>query len=316
MIYSCKNLLADNSNFWLGLLLVFLNPWTQPLIAQASHFLELPGVTLHYRDLGEGLPVLLINGGPGMSSEGFLMMAGNLAENNRVILFDQRGTGLSELDVVNDSTVTMDRMVADIEALRRHLGINRWVVMGHSFGGILAYYYASKYPDRLLGMIQSSSGGMDLELLATLDIPGGLTPVEQDSLRYYNRRIQRGDTTHATRLKRGEFLAPAYVYHREHIPVVAERLTQGNRTINRLVWQDLRRMGYDVKSQMRMLACPVLILHGRQDIVSPELAGKAHRILQDSRLVILEESKHYGWLDNPGGYFAAIEEFLGMLRDR
>ena len=311
-----KLLFADNTGIWLGLLLILMDPWSGPLNAQAGHSLELPGVTLHYRDLGSGLPLLVINGGPGMSSEGFLPLAGKLAKNNRVILFDQRGTGLSELDVVNDSSVTMDLMVADIEALRRHLGINRWVVMGHSFGGILAYYYASKHPGRLLGMIQSSSGGMDLELLATLDITGGLPPVEQDSLRYYNRRIQRGDTSYATRLKRGKFLAPAYVYHREHIPVVAERLTQGNRTINRLVWQDLRRMGYDVKSPMHKLVCPVLILHGQQDIVSPELARKAHRILPDSRLVILEESKHYGWLDNPGVYFAAIDEFLGMLGGR
>lgn len=307
--------LAGKPWLWPGLL-VLLCLWATPVIAQAGNFLELPGATLHYRDFGKGLPILVINGGPGMSSEGFIPLAWKLAENNRVILYDQRGTGMSELEVVNDSTVTMDLMVSDIEALRRHLGIDRWVVMGHSFGGILAYYYGSQHPGKLQGMIQSSSGGMDLALLGTLNIPGSLTQTERDSLGYYNRRIRRGDTAYATRLKRGEFLAPAYVYHREHIPVVAERLTQGNSAINRLVWQDLRRMGYDVKARMGKLACPVLILHGREDIVSPELAERAHRILPNSRLVVLEESKHYGWLDNPDKYFEAIEGFLGMLEDR
>lgn len=269
---------------------------------------------ISYTTYGSGVPLLIINGGPGMSSEGFVPLARKLAENNRSILYDQRGTGASRLNVVNASTITLDLMVRDIESLREHLGIENWIVMGHSFGGMLAYYYASKHPGRVLGMIQSSSGGMDLSLLRTLNVTNGLTQTERDSLAYYTARLRNGDQSYKTRLKRGLFLAPAYVYNRKHIPAIAERLTQGNSEINRLVWSDMQRSGFDTKESLKHFGKPVLIIHGRQDIVGTDLAETAHSILPSSRLVLLDRCRHYGWLDRPVAYFREVNDFLRQFQ--
>lgn len=278
--------------------------------AQTSEIIKVDYGTLHYQTYGSGIPLLIINGGPGMSSEGFIPLARRLAENHRTIIYDQRGTGKSTVDAVDGSTITMDLMVEDIEALRMHLGYDEWIVMGHSFGGILAYYYAAKHPERVSGMIQSSSGGVDLALLDDFDITAGLTENQADSLAFYAAKVRNGDDSYQTLLKRGQFLAPAYIYNKEHVPVVAERLTQVNSPINGLVWQNLRDIQYDTKQALQSFAKPVLILHGAQDVIGTDIAQTAHEVLPNSRLIILERCRHYGWLDRPKTYFAEIEAFL------
>lgn len=57
----------------------------------------------------------------------------------------------------------MDLMVEDMENLRRHLNIEKWTILGHSFGGIMATYYATKYPERIEKLILSSSGGINMD---------------------------------------------------------------------------------------------------------------------------------------------------------
>ncbi|MCY2687326.1 alpha/beta fold hydrolase [Salinimicrobium sp. TH3] len=281
--------------------------------AQESQFMEADGNLLHYRIFGTGSPLLIINGGPGMSSEGFIPLAKELSANNKVILYDQRGTGHSKMAKIDASSMNIDLLVNDLELLRKHLELEEWIILGHSFGGMLAYAYAAKFPERVKAMIQSSSGGMDLTLFSQFDITAALTATERDSLRFYSEKIASGDTTRATQLKRAEFLAHAYVYNKKHIPVIAKRLTQGNRTINSLLWNDMRQRNFDAKSGLQNFQKPVLILHGENDVVNPELSHQAHQLLPGSRLVLLPNTGHYGWLDAKELYFSAISKFLSGL---
>ncbi len=105
-------------------------------------------------------------------------------------------------------------------------------------------------------------------------------------------------------------MAKAYVFNEEFIPVVAQRLTQGNTHLNGLVWTDLRRIDYDVKNKLKSFNAPVLILHGADDIVDLKLAKEANNIYPNSKLVIIEKSRHYGWLDQKELYLKHISEFL------
>jgi proline iminopeptidase len=281
--------------------------------AQKNHRIETIYGSIHFQEFGNGIPILIINGGPGMSSEGFIPLAKKLSKSNKTILFDQRGTGLSTLIKIDSSTVTMDLLVDDMEVLRKHLGIDKWILFGHSFGGILAYNYTSKHPHRVLAMIQSSSAGMDTSFLSSLNITKSLTPVERDSLQYYTRKIRSGDTTYSAQLKSATYLAPAYVYNRTHIPAVAKRLTQGNSRINDLVWKNLREINYDVKPQLASFKMPVLIIHGKEGFLGLNIPQRAQKLLSNSKLIVLEKTKHYGWLDNPEKFFGAIIEFVNEL---
>ena len=75
-----------------------------------------------------------------------------------MILFDQRATGRSRFATVDESTVTLDLMVDDLEALRASLGFEKIAIFGHSFGGMYAMAYAAKYPARVEWLALSCSG--------------------------------------------------------------------------------------------------------------------------------------------------------------
>lgn len=280
--------------------------------SQEEGYLQTKGGVIFYRSFGKGIPMLIINGGPGMNSEGFTQLAIQLSKNNRTILFDQRGTGRSKFDVIDPSTITVKLMAEDIENLRKKLGIDKWIILGHSFGGMMASYYATLYPERIEKMILSSSGGIDLELQSYVgaNLRSKLTTQQQDSLDLYNNKISRGDTSFKTRLQRAGVLAYAYVYNKINVPTISERLTQTNNRINGLVWQNLQKIHFDCAPKLSGLSIPVLIIQGKQDIVEEKTAAKAHRVLKNSTVVLLDKCVHYGWLDKKEEYFSAIDKFL------
>lgn len=265
----------------------------------------------YYKTFGKGEPLLIINGGPGMNSNGFEDMAKTLAENQETIIYDQRGTGKSKLQDLNSKTISMKIMADDIESLRKHLKIKKWNILGHSFGGMLASYYATIYPNSIDKIVFSSSGGIDLTLLKTENlIERNLTKAEKDSLNYWNAKIEKGDTSHDTRLGRGRALAPAYVYDQKYVPIIAERLTQGNSKINGLLWDDMQKIHFDCKSKLKTFKNSVLIIQGKQDVISNEIGELAHKTLPNSKLILLENCRHYGWLDAKEKYFSEVNSFL------
>ena len=280
------------------------------LLAQEEHYIKDGENTIHLTTYGAGEPILIINGGPGMSSEGFRGLATILGKTNQAIIYDQRGTGASTMKSINSVTITMDAMVADIEVIRKHLKIEKWVILGHSFGGMLASYYTSYYPDRTKGLILSSSGGLDMELFSEINIPARLTEQGRDSLNYWTRKIANGDSSYNAKLQRGKHLAPAYLYNKTFVPVVAERLTQGNMIINSLVFQDLRRIGFNCKPDLKNYKNPVLIIQGAHDIIPQWSGEKTHQLFPNSKLVMLDNTAHYGWLEQPELYFKNVFAFL------
>ena len=126
----------------------------QSLEPLASGLLEVgDGHRLFYEQCGDvaGLPVVLLHGGPGGSCSPRHRELFDLSR-CRLTLFDQRGCGRS-LPRGALQANTSDRLVADIEQLRQHLGIARWLVAGGSWGGGLALAYAAAHPSACLGLV-------------------------------------------------------------------------------------------------------------------------------------------------------------------
>ncbi|MBQ4818951.1 alpha/beta hydrolase [Aquimarina sp. MMG016] len=278
----------------------------------SSGLIENKSSKIYYETFGEGEPLLIINGGPGMNSKGFRYIAQLLSKSNKAIIYDQRGTGNSTVKLVNSETITMDLMVDDIEKLRQYFQLKEWTILGHSFGGILASYYASKHPESIKSLILSASGGLDLELLNYVgqNIAANLSEDETKRLQEWTQKINQGDTTYHARLERGKALAPAYVVDKSYVPTIAERLTQGNQTINAFVFQDLRKINYNCTYTLKTFDKPVLIIQGKQDIIDKKTAEKAHETFPNSKLVLLDDCGHYGWLDQKEKYLYEIHTFL------
>ncbi|MBS1654572.1 MAG: alpha/beta fold hydrolase [Bacteroidetes bacterium] len=283
--------------------------------AQEEATIESNGSKLHYHCFGKGTPVLIINGGPGMNSEGFAPLAKELSANNETIIYDQRGTGQSSLDHPDSNNITMDLMIQDIENLRQHLKIERWIILGHSFGGMLASYYATKYPQHIKAIILSSSGGIDLGLLQSGNfIASRLTPEELKSYNYWSTKINDGDTSHYARLQRGMAMAPAYVYDKKNVPIIAERLTQSNSLVNGLVWENMQKIQFNCALGLEKALFPVLIIQGDNDIVSKGIAEKSHKAFTNSTMLFVPHAAHYGWLDNKAFYLSAVKQFLAKQK--
>jgi len=278
--------------------------------AQSEETIEYKDGKLHYRTYGAGEPVLIINGGPGISSDGFGELAQLLSENNRSIIYDQRGTGNSKILSNNNSDYTIDLMVEDIEVLRKHLGYENWIVLGHSYGGMLAYAYAAKYPERVRAMIQSHSGGMDLRMRDYPDLLDRLSRSQRDELNQLIMKISFGDTLRETRYQRAKLMAIAYLNDSTRTSEVAERLMTTNRTINSQVWANMNLINFDVSEEMKNFNKPVLILNGVNEIVHKDISIYADSVLPDSRLILMENCGHYGWLEKPEIYLKEVKEFL------
>lgn len=268
---------------------------------------------LHYKTFGKGKPILIINGGPGMNCEGFAFVAEELAKMNyQTIIYDQRGTGKSDLEKINAETITMDLMVEDIENLRTHLKIQKWTIFGHSFGGIMASYYATKHPDAIDKIIFSSSGGINMKFTTygQKRLNDNLTPTERDSLSFYQNKIENGDNSAETLKLRAKYLANAYVFNKKNAPIIAERLTQAKFEITSLVFNDLFKINFDCSSSFKKFKQKVLVLQGENDIISPETAKEIANAFPNSKLVLMKNCGHYGWLDAKEIYFDSIKAFL------
>jgi len=288
---------------------------TSLMNAQEDGYIAIKNGKLHYRTYGKGVPILIINGGPGMNCEGFSSLAKLFDEKYQPILFDQRGTGRSILETLDSTTVTMDLMLQDIETLRKAMGIKEWIVFGQSFGGMLGSYYAANYPQQVKALILAASGGIDMELFDYVgsNITNKLGQSERDSMNYWDKKIDEGDTSHFARYHRALGLASAYVYDKKNIPIIAERLTQGVSRVNALVYKDLNKINFDCKKKLKDYKNPVLIIQGRQDIVGEMTAIKAHQVLSNSELVFINECVHYGWLDQQEKFMKEITNFLDRI---
>ncbi len=108
---------------------------------------------LHYEQCGNphGKPVVFLHGGPGGGANGECRRFFD-PERYRIVLFDQRGCGKSTPHAELTDNTTWD-LVADIERLREHLGIDRWQVFGGSWGSTLALTYAQTHPDRVTELV-------------------------------------------------------------------------------------------------------------------------------------------------------------------
>ena len=111
------------------------------------------GLTLHYLIQGQGTPVVLLSGGPGLEATYLQPVADMIATNHTAILLEQRGTGRSIPITLDASSVNEALLVDDLEALRASLGYKRWTLLGHSFGTFTAMHYAIAHPAQTQSLI-------------------------------------------------------------------------------------------------------------------------------------------------------------------
>jgi len=120
-------------------------------------FIDVPnGGRLYYEEEGSGIPLVLLHGGPGGTHHVFHPYFSQMKNVARIIYYDQRGTGQSSIDPTG-KTYTIKQAVEDLENLRKALNIDRWVMLGWSYGGFLAQCYALTCPQHVQGIVLVAS---------------------------------------------------------------------------------------------------------------------------------------------------------------
>lgn len=279
--------------------------------------LPLPGVNLHFTDRGEGEAVLLLSGGPGFSSSYMEPVAQLLLKERRVILPDQRGTGLSKLDSYAPEVLNLDRCVQDMEDLRRNLKVEHWIVVGHSWGGMLGMAYATKHPEAVRALVLVESGGPDLDFIVPFDqkVQARLSAEDRARLAYWRRpEIQEKDG------ERAEFEdlkaeLNAYFYDRSKAHTLVQGMHVGRETFDGETYQsmigELEKVHYDLRPALASLHIPALVVQGRQDPIGT--AEEIQKSLPGSRLDWIEHCGHFPWIEQPEAFRRSLESFLSKL---
>ena len=278
-----------------------------------------------YRVVGDGedsgrLPLLCLHGGPG-AGWNHLESYAALAEGRRVVFYDQLGCGNSVVAEPHDPAMwTTELYVEEVDVIREALELERVVVLGQSWGGMLALAYALTQPAGLAGLIvQSSPASVPFWLTEVARLRSELPADVQAVL----ERHEAAGTVHDP-----EYEEAAMVFYRRHVcrtdpwpdwlqrafaamaanPEVYETM---NGPTEFHVIGSLRE--FDIAARLGEIHVPTLLLSGRYDEVTPATVEQAHRALPDSEWVLLEESSHMAQAEQPEETFAAIRRFLRDL---
>jgi len=280
-----------------------------------STFIAPDGTELAYDVKGGPLdgrdPLICIPGGA-MREPVYLGDLGGLAERRPLVILNLRGTGRSARPA-DPQSYRADRMVADVEALREHLGYERIDLAAHSAGGTLALLYAAAHPERI----------STLTLITPSLRPLGLGPTDED--RSEARGLRRHEPWYADaiaawqRIQRDEdgatdedwLLFARFLYGRWDEDVEAYESASDDQFLNdeaRSIYMSPEALDPErAKVQLAKLSAPVLILAAEYDAIPrPRVAALAANCFPNARVAVQKHAGHFPWIDDPA-------EFLRLL---
>lgn len=275
--------------------------------------LPLDGFAVRVRESGRGEPILCIHGGPGMSSGYFFPDPAvwgpglrSLAADHRVVAYDQRGCGGSGVPDV-EQPLALSRHVDDVERVRAALGLERPIVLAHSFGTVLAILFALQHPERLSGLVLL--GGAPTREFMTgyrQAVAAELPPDVQRRL----AAIQAGAIDDAAMRERFRLALPLY-FHRAPSDMQRESLLSNvsfSGAVNRAVAAGLER--YDLSEALPHVRVPSMVLYGASDrVVGPEYQLGFRGRLLTARFVEFQESGHFPFLEEPEPFARVVHYF-------
>jgi proline iminopeptidase len=289
-------------------------------------FVDAGGVLIYYKALGTGEPLVILHGGPGASHEYLLPYLIPLAKTNRLVFIDERGSGRStKLD--DPSGYTVENMADDVEAVRRELGLGKISLLGHSYGGVLAQAYALKYQDNLTHLILASTfhstrrlNDVFKRMMASMtpELRGRIESLEKAGLYGHGKDFEKNRYPTAYMAAAwGEGYFP-YLYRRHPDPNYDPADTGGlSWDLYREMWGshgefvvDGNLVSVEYAERLRSLHVPTLITVGDHDESDPAIARDMQKCIAGSQLVVLPDSGHMTFVDQPALFLNSVNDFV------
>lgn len=274
------------------------------------------GVRHFYRMIGQGEPFVLLHGGPGMWHDELFPFFDDLASDRRVVLYDQRGNGKSQMDDISADTFTVDWLVSDLEELRKAWGFDRINIIGHSWGGLLGMYYATEHPHRVerLVLVDAAPANTDLLIQSYRALMDRFTETEWNRLQamYESGPFLAGDPAclnEAMRLSEGPTFHVPEAREKYFDLVAFDTVTAASMVAISEPAQTIK-MNITIQDKLASIVCPTLIVHGAQDFIVPAAPDLLHRLIPHSKLVVIPNSGHYPFIEQPELFFLELRSFI------
>jgi proline iminopeptidase len=268
--------------------------------------IQRPGFDFWYRTLGYGAPIVILAGGPGLDCDYVTPVFIEIAKKRLAILPELAGTGRSRGASITSETAGLAANVAALDALRSSMGHDRWTVLGHSAGAMLAVAYAGAHPDRIQSLVLVSSVPISGKYAAgtTDNIQLRLNAEERAAT---DRAFQKGDI--------GEMILssmPGYFYDRRKALDYKDQFRPEwfHLDAMKMINADMHAPSVDLKAVLGKLDRPALVITGRQDPFDPAIQDEIAAAARSSTLVYIDRCGHFPWIEQPRDFFTALADFL------
>jgi proline iminopeptidase len=268
------------------------------------------GARLWVASGGIGGQLSLAHGGPGLWD--YLEPLASLLEQFATIhRWDQRGAGRSDLI----GPYTVDRFVAEMDAVREHLGVESWVAGGHSWGAVMALLFALRYPKRTLAVLYVAGNGLEWHKWREFYQREFERRLGPERLQKF---METTDPSESNRLRWSADYASFDVAR----PHVDRMLAQGfsvNLECNRAIGTEMDANSDIYFANLEALRVPVLIIQGRDDPRPLAACDSLEmRLSSCSRVVLdgagLDGAGHFPWVERPYQFVSAVTEWLSQFK--
>jgi proline iminopeptidase len=264
--------------------------------------IKVNGTTLYYNKRGEGNPMYILHGGPGLDHRYFRRSLTGLERYRELYYIDFRGHGKSSK--ADKKTYTIDTFTDDIDALRKALGHETIEILGHSMGGLIALLYALRYPGHLDTLILVSTTAKKTSLKGYYRLKAILV---YTNLKYYLQYLKNKTVDKESFAK--EILQKSWPVY-----VSGKLLPEYKDYIKSLqgvdiffdMQQDLRL--FDVSKELENIHQPTLIIFGENDPLME--GGRLLKGIRQSRFSVIPSTKHQPFLEDEKYFNMVVREFL------
>ena len=298
---------------------------SSPLLAQIAHnhgVAKSTGVDIAYETLGThgtALPIIAVNGGPGLSHSYMVQndLWDRIAQHRLVVFYDQRGIGKSKPQSSSSVQMpslsqTMDDQVADLDAVRQALQLEKFALLGDSYGGMIAMAYAAAHPEHVARLILSDSPGPSWKSIEHV-LPQVFPDIEEQD----DRETQVAPN--ATPAQRD---AAARAGLRNHMRMIFYSPEKRDAYVSRMgdlgfepaVGEAVEKAttNWDITPKLATFNFPTLVITGRFDLnVAPLTAWRMAHAIPGAKIEIFEHSGHLPSYEEPDKYAEVLEGFLG-----
>jgi proline iminopeptidase len=287
---------------------------------QDQGFVSIDGGSLYYQKTGRGLPIIVVHGGPGLDQGYLKPQLLQLAADHTLIFYDQRGSGRSLDTKLDEKYINIDQFVEDLEALRKSLGLNKFILMGHSWGGLLAMQYAIKYQDHLFGLILFNTVPADYKgQKAFIDEFGVRTKTIHNDIKplFAYEDFKELNAVQISALYRKLF--SVYFYDPSQVENLSLNFNVASAQSGFKVMEEMSKTSWlqpsvNLFPQLKTIAVPTFILHGKQDVVPAWTAEEIKEAIPNSEIVILDHCGHFSYIEQPSQFFIVLNKFLNKIR--